>query len=409
MLFPTPVNAKNSYNSGNVSTDSSCGKTRASVFQRFYAMLLLCVLLPGMAVAAGTGLSSNMTVQIRNGLVYLYNLDFDRAETAFAEITSTTSNHPAGYIYLAVNELARMMVEGESRQTTAAAEAYIHAANEKAFRRVLGTSNPWDRFFAGTAFLLRACWEGRQERYIEALQWLKRAIVQINAARQHTATRADARVLVGAYQYFMSQTPWCIRFFSALLIEPNDRHEGIENLEKGMLKAQVTGTEAQLLLVTVYMWERETERAYEYIEQLLEQFPGNILLHDLRKQLLLEEHRIDEAITITTNSLAEVRRTPHLRGLLPDLQYDTGILYMYRTNYARANIYFTDAYRSATNKPVIRAWTALRAGTVNDLLLQRNTACRWYRTALEQPRATDLVRYYARTFLQEPYSSGFPE
>jgi tetratricopeptide (TPR) repeat protein len=350
-----------------------------------------------------------MTVQIRDGLHYLYNLDFDRAGEKFTEVTCMASNHPAGYIYLALNELGRMMIEGESTRTTAAAETYIRAANEKAFRRVLGTSDPWDQYFAGSAFLLRACWEGRRERYIEALQWLKRAIVQINTARQHTATRADARVLVGAYQYFMSQTPWCIRFFSALLIEPNDRRQGIENLEKGMREARFTETEAQLLLVTVYMWERETERAHEYIEQLLAQFPGNILLHNLRKQLLLEERRLDDALTVATNSLAQVRQTPRLQGLLPDMQYDTGVLYMYRTNYTRAGKYFTDAFHSASNKPVIRAWTALRAGTANDLLSQRETACRWYRTALEQPRATDLVKYYAREFLREPYRNGFPE
>ena len=350
-----------------------------------------------------SGLVSNTVAQINDGLQHLYNLDFNQAETAFAAVVQATSNHPAGYIYLAVNELARMMVEGESPATIAAAELYIREANDKALKRVLSPEDSWDRFFAGSAFLLRACWEGRQERYIEALQWLKRAMVQINKAQNHPQTQADAQVLVGAYQYFMSRTPWCIRFFSALLIESNDRQQGIKNLEEGMREARFTGTEARLLLSTVYLWEDEPERAHEYIKGLVDQFPGNVLLQCFKKQLLQEEHRMDAALAVATNSLSRVGKSSRLQGLLPDMQYDAGLLYMYHTNYTAAGKLFIDAYTSASNKPAIRAWTALRAGTVHDLQERRGAARLWYRKALEQPQCSDLVRYYAREFLQKPY------
>lgn len=400
LKFPTLVNAKN-----------SCNRSRwASVVQRCAAGVLLLLLLQNTAAAEerspASGLSSNTAAHINAGLQQLYNLDFNRAETAFAAAVQTASNHPAGYVYLALSGLARIMVDGESSQTTAAVEHYIREANEKALKRVLRSQDPWDRYFAGSAFLLRACWEGRQERYIDALQWLKRAMVQIDKARYDIRTRADAQVLVGTYQYFMSRTPWSVRFFAALLIESTDRQEGIENLETGMREARFTGPEARMLLVTVYLWEDELERAHEYIEDLVEQFPENVLLYNFRKQLLLEERRIDEALAVATNNLARVAGSTRLRGLLPDMQYDAGVLYMYHTNYTAAGKLFSDAYISASNKPAIRAWTALRAGTVNDLQARRDNACRWYRAALEQPQSTDLVRYYAREFLHKPYRGG---
>ena len=377
------------------------------------AAVTLLLILPNPATAKNlppaSSLTSNTVAYISDGLQHLYNLDFTRAETIFAAAVNTASNHPAGYVYLALNEMARMMVEGDSDRATAAVERYISTANEKALLRALAPQDSWDQFFAGSAFLLKACWEGRQERYITALQWLKRAIVQINKSRQHESTRADAQVLIGAYQYFVSRTPWSIRFFSALLIEPNGRQQGKENLEKGMREALFTGTEARMLLITVYLWEHEPERAHEYIEGLIKQFPANMLLYSLRKQLLLEEHRLDDALAVATNSLARVKRIGRLRGLAADMHYDTGLLYMYRTNYTAAGKHFSAAYAAASNKPVIRAWTALHTGTLNDLQAQRDTACHWYRAALEQPRGSDLVRYYAREFLREPYHGGYLE
>ena len=350
-----------------------------------------------------SSLSSNTVAALQAGIGELYTLDFDAADRWFSRVTAASSNHPAGYVYLALTAMARILVEGESPGRQEELRSRIQTATVKAIRGVIRGDDPWVRLYAGAAFLLQSCREGRQEHYIDALRWLKRAIVQINSACASPATQDDAYVLIGAYQYFLSQTPWSIRFFSALLIEPNDRQMGIDHLEQGMARAVFSRNEARLLLSTAYTWEHQTERAHECVNELVKRYPRNPLVAALKEQVLIQEHRYEDALASATATVHYVMTDARLRGLLPDRCYDVGLLYMYQTNYARALSHFSQAYAAGSNKPAIRAWAALRTGMMCDRLNRREEACRWYTVTAGMNRLSDLAGHYARVFLREAY------
>ena len=349
------------------------------------------------------GLPSNTIALIQSGIAHLYNLECDAADAIFTRVTAANSNHPIGYVYLALNAMVRVMVHGESPLLLDTLQTRVRSATQCALRNVSGTRDAWSSFYAGAAFLLQACWDGKQENYFSALHWLKRAISQLSIARSSPAARSDAAVMIGAYQYFLSQSPWCFRFFSSLLIAPNDRRQGFEALKHGAEQALFTRNEARLLLVTAYTWDHQTERAHECVDILLKRFPRNLLLPALKEQILIQEHRYQDALALATASLYRVSVDARLLPLLPDRLYDAGMLYMYQSNYSRALACFSRAWTAGTNKPALRAWAAVRNGMMCDMLGRRPAARRWYAAAADMSRRADLAAHYASVFLQDPY------
>jgi len=360
---------------------------------------------PTNAAHSDIGLSPAVADLVHTGIHDLYNLNLDKAETAFTLVAALASNHPAGCVYLAMSVVGREVTAGETADTKARFRAYTDMAVARALRHAGSENDPWKQFYAGAAFLLRARWEGRRQNYIEALKWLKRGLSLINRARDNPATAADARAVLGAYQYFASHLPWYCRFFATLLIEPADKREGLDNLEFAARHARVARPEARMLLAAAYVWEHDPDSALELTASLLREYPLNYCLGVLRQDILIRNRNYSEAHARATNELSQIESDPraHVHGLLTDQHYGLGVIQFGLTNYHSALTHFATAYRLGGNKPHVQAWAMLRQGTLYDLMGKRKSARECYAVVRAIDHDSEVLNNYSEIFSERPY------
>jgi tetratricopeptide (TPR) repeat protein len=287
-------------------------------------------------------------------------------------------------------------------------ERHVERATQQGLAQLGRDYDPWHRFFLGNAFMLRACALGRRGHYIEALQWFKRGVVEIEALRDDPQAGADACAVLGACEYFTAYTPWYVRMIASLLLIPADARQGLADLERAAATARFARTEAALLLATAYMWEREIDRALDLNAALQAQYPGNHLLWTLQQEILLRGERLAPAYAVATNQVACISNDPRaeVHGLLSDQHYMMGRIETLRGNYQRALTHFAYAEHRAEHKPHIKAWALLRQGTVYDLLDRPHEARACYAAVVQFQPASSLVKHYARQFTRAPYRGG---
>jgi len=330
-------------------------------------------------------LSPETADRVQTGIHQLYNLNFDQAETIFTQVATTTSNHPIGCVYLALTSITRSLSKGTTPEDTAKFHTYTEMAKSYS--------------------------EGKRQNYIDSLRWLKRGVSQINRACKISQTSADAKLLLGSYQYFTSRLPWYFRFFASLLVEPANRNTGIENLEYAVSHSKFGRVESEMLLAIAYSWDDQPDAALILAENLSIKLPENYCLGFLKQEILLRQYKYKQALNCASNQLIKIEfdKRNDISGLLANQHYMLGLIYTRTKNYDPALKNFALAFNLSENKPFLKAWAILRQGTVYDLKRQRSQARNCYAVVKTIPvvavtlHESDLLDAYGRKFADVPY------
>ena len=352
-----------------------------------------------------TDLSPATAGRIHTGVNQLYNLNFDQAENIFSQITVTESNHPIGYVYLALTSIGRTLTTG----TTDAGVEQFRAYTEKAVKQALSSKSsekaPWNLYYSGVAFILKSYSEGKQQNYIDSLRWLKRGISLINRSCKNSKTSADAKMFLGSYQYFTSRMPWYFRFFASLLVEPANQNVGIENLEYAVSHSEFGRVESEMLLSIAYLWDNQYYTSLSFTEKLLTEHPGNYCFGFLKQEILLRQREYKAALNCATNQLIRIEydKRKEINGLIANQYYMLGLIYTKTKRYDEALKNFAFTFNFAENKPYLKAWAILRQGTVYDLKEQYSRARSCYAVIKTIHHESDLLDAYGQKFAAVPY------
>ncbi|HEY6953382.1 MAG TPA: hypothetical protein VI758_13320, partial [Bacteroidota bacterium] len=74
----------------------------------FYALVLLLLLIPAPARAQWVS-DPAIDRKIQRGIDYIYNLEFEKADSSFAEIIRWNPGHPVGYFFRAMTQWWRIL------------------------------------------------------------------------------------------------------------------------------------------------------------------------------------------------------------------------------------------------------------------------------------------------------------
>ena len=350
-------------------------------------------------------LSIETVERVHTGINQLYDLDFDKAESNFTQIAATASNHPIGCVYLALTSIGRTLTKGTTTKNT----ARFHAYTDMAVKRALQTKNSekasWSLYYSGVAYILKSYSEGKQQNYIDSLRWLKRGISLINRSCKDDKTCADAKMLLGSYQYFTSRMPWYFKFFASLLVEPANKNVGIENLEYAVSHSEFGRIESEMLLSIACLWNDQYYTALSFAEKLSVEHPENYCFGFLKQEILLRQRKYKIALSWATNQLVKIEydKRSEINGLIVNQHYMLGLIYTKTKNYDAALRNFAFAFSFAENKPYLKAWSILRQGTVYDLKKQHSRARDCYAVIKTIPHDSDLLNAYGQKFAAIPY------
>jgi len=379
------------------------------------------------AVQAETFLSDEYIQASRAALNHVYRIEYNQAIAAYKGLAKRYPEHPGPHLAGAVSHwlrelylrqdfeldhfispshftkpTERQMPEEEQR----AFFAGIEECRKRAEKRVKEhPGNKEGRYYLGAlegalgvfAFTI-------EHSYMKALKHGKKAYQVQKAIIDEDPKFYDSYLTVGTYEYVLSNLPWYVKWIATIAGLRGNEARGFENLILAAKKSRFVGNEARLLLMVLYVRERQYEYSLQMAQQMHRRFPENFLFH-LNQAQIYEAMKDQERAAITY--LDVLRSADELKKnyqLLPIGSFRFNVAQKLRSQ-GKIRLAL-ELYERAVEDPRTlkreRTLSHLRAGEILDLLGQRADAMAQYR---EVQKFDDVEGAHksASRFLKTPY------
>jgi hypothetical protein len=269
-----------------------------------YLILFLFVAFFGRAAASNNDsiplLLMDMNIQIESteGINYMYNFDFARADGQFRYLKKKYSWHPLPYFMLGLSQWWRMVPDISNTSFDETFFAYMDSS-------LIASQNIFDKgSIVEGGFFLSATHAFIGRVHAERGNWTKAAAAGKNALKYLDYCREKeeygAEILFGdaLYNYYSVWIPENYPLLKPIMIffRNGDKELGITQLKKVANNAFFTRTEAQYFLMRILANEEENPMAALPVAQYLAQtFPNNPYFHRFYTQTLYRVRRLDEA------------------------------------------------------------------------------------------------------------------
>jgi hypothetical protein len=376
--------------------------------------LLLCLLAPPAWGGENSYSIRGFDARIQQGIDLIYNLHFDAADAHFAAITTAEPNNPLGYFFIAMVAWWRVLIDLDDRSHDEAFYAALEQCITICDRRL--KENPLDFdaiLFKSGAIGFRGRLRGDRDQYIKAARDGLRCLPLLKKSRQLEPKNKDILFGQGLYNYFAEVMPRRHAIIRPVMVFlPDGDHElGLEQLRQVASEGLYARTEAAYFLAQIYrIFEKDTNAALPYLQDLYARYPHNALFHRYTARTLTEVGRWPEATTLYKKYVASCRAKKagyHTHGLV-EAHYYLGRYAFFKRRYAEARQQFVQvdelAGDSAREDDLVYASLAnLYLGMTADVEDRRQEATARYRRVRELPKYKKSHER-AKRYLQAPYT-----
>jgi tetratricopeptide (TPR) repeat protein len=216
----------------------------------------------------------NLTIQ---GIDYLYNMEFDKAENKFKEIKNDVPNDPRGYFFNAIQYYFLYSIERkreyfdkffeQSEKVISICEKLIDQ-NENDYTSKFYLAGIYG--YRGLLYqidnsILKAVWDGKK-----GFSLLKQIV-------KEKPDMYDAYLGTGLFDYLLSKIPKSYSWVLSVLGYGGDLENGIKELKTAEEKGTYTKQEARFYLSQFLFFENRNDEAFYYIKKLIKEYPENSL------------------------------------------------------------------------------------------------------------------------------------
>jgi tetratricopeptide (TPR) repeat protein len=363
--------------------------------------------------------------RIREGLHAIYSLEHARAAAIFERMIEESPGDPAGYAYLAmtlwlrelsarqelsIDRFAASDFFAETPRQLAEIDPPVEArfrrlseqAVEKARQRPDSNTN---LFLLGLACQNLACWEAALKRnWWAAFRFGVRTYGYNQELLRRDPQFVDARLATGVYNYAAGSLGWSVRWLALLMGYRGSRARGRQELETVARQGLLAADDARVILVLIYTRERNYQRAYTCLEELLHKYPRNYLAHLDMAGLALRMRRPLEAIAIYRDILRKRdAREPNYQELeRASLSNRLGVAFRSSGDLPASAEWFRRALAETPVSARAAALAHLELGKTLDAMGRRADAQAEYRLAAAAPDVAGS-RQEAQQRLRKPY------
>jgi tetratricopeptide (TPR) repeat protein len=388
--------------------------------------------------ACGAALLGAVSLRAQDPLVsegydHFYNLEYGEAIAAFTAETGQHPDDPNAWNHLAHATLFRAMYRGgaleselvtgsnpflrrQKVKTTAAEHQQFYEAIDQALdlaqtRLAENEDDPRALEALGVAFALRANYN-----FLVRKVWVDALHDATDARKAHKRLidlepdNVDARMIPAIYDYVTGSLPLGYRILGFLAGYRGDRNRGIESLQSVAQDGKFNRVDAEIMLAAIYRRERRAQDAIPLLEDLIQRFPRNFLLH-------FEIVQMYSDLGDKTSALAEIGR---IRDLRQNGAPGFAELQSEKIDYLEGNLLFwysdldqaLDDMKKVTAKTReldlntgIMSW--MRLGQIYDLKGRRVSAVAAYKKAVAMAPLSEVGRE-SRRYVAQPYKHPAP-
>ncbi len=219
--------------------------------------------------------------RVQNGIDFIYNFEFDKADSIFDEVIKLRPNHPVGYFFKAMVIWERII----SNFDNTSLDDKFYDALEKVISmcdKILD-ENPNDVtaiFFKGGSVGFRGRLRANRGEWLSAANDGVIALPLVQKAYKLAPNNYDVLLGIGIYNYYAEVVPEKYPFVKPfmLFIPKGDRKKGLEQLTLASLYSKYAKIESTYFLVQNYLtFEKDYVKALELATKLHTKYPKNSL------------------------------------------------------------------------------------------------------------------------------------
>lgn len=314
--------------------------------RRIPQILLLLTLIPSLGAFKHIpqGATEEMLNQALAGQTLIFNRQYQAAEAHFDRLARQYPDSPLGSFGLMALYNSKMFenfdfsldetFDQEQRRNKVIVDKI---ADSK-------TSSAWDNFLCGASSGLRGFYYIRKDEYFKALSESNQAKKCLERALQLDPAFVDVNLGLGLFNYWKSVFTSRFKF---LPFFKDRRKEGIAQIQQAIAEGTVVNDLATAALVFVYHEQSNGRLGLPLAQKLLDKYPANIIMKNLKGNFLSLTGKQAEAIEVLNGVLKE---DPSINVA----RYFRGLAYNRSGDYASAKLSFEEFL---ANKPSA-AWQA---------------------------------------------------
>jgi len=378
----------------------------------FLAFLALPLLLP---VRGSAQFVSDPAIEqkIQRGIDAIYNIQFDRADSLFAEVVRWNPQHPIGYFFEAMTQWWRILTnfddESQDQKFYDLLDKVITLCDAHL------DTNPDDvtaLFFKGGAVGFRGRLRANRNKWVGAANDGLVALPIVQMAYKLDPTNYDVLLGIGIYNYYADVIPDQYPFVKPFMVffPSGDRKKGLHQLEEAAKHARYARVEANYFLMQNYfLYEKDFVKALAISAELNKKYPQNPVFHRYLGRCYISLGRLGEANDV----FLEVAKRFRKKQLGYD-DYDGREAYYYLGKYdfltgkmdeALRYFYSSDSLSRIVDKDGASGFmslTNLMIGMIYDTQNERSAAIEQYKKVLDM-KEFENSRRDAEHYLQQPY------
>ncbi len=252
---------------------------------------------------------------IREGIDYIYNLEFEKGDKVIARVKARFPDHPIGHLMKAFSMYWQYLPIQENKARTGEYVATLQsciAAVEKQYGR--DSKDPEALFFKMASHGYLAMMYNYQNQVVKAVTEAKKAYYGLIGGMKYMENNPDFYFTSGLYNYYVVQYPEDNPISKPLIyfFKSGSRPLGLKQLDLATQRGLVTRAEACFFIARIYLqYQSRPDLALVYTTRLNTWYPANTVYQMLHTETLLSNRQYHAAEKV----LAQLKR--HTTGFYP--------------------------------------------------------------------------------------------
>lgn len=349
---------------------------------------------------------------VRQGIDFIYNVEFDSAEHRFELVRQMYPEHPSSYFMAAMVDWWRIFLDKRHTSHDAPLLEKLDRVEEVCDSLLEAEPrNVTALFFKGGALGYRGRYHVLRKNYFDAATTGRDALEVLTESQKIAPGNHDIMLGTGIYNYFAEVIPDKHPYLKpALLFLPKgDKKLGLLQLRAAANQAQYASVEAKVVLIQAYYsWEDEPAKAYPYARDLAAEFPRNPAFKQAFARCLVRLGPLDSMEAVWREILLSyiAKETGYDEFAARESLYYIGVSRMLRNDFDLALRYLykcDEASRLVDSEPTgFMAKTNLKIGQMYDVQGKRELALKQYQKVLDWDNF-DTTHELAERYIETPY------
>ncbi|MBN2125402.1 MAG: hypothetical protein JW821_13975 [Deltaproteobacteria bacterium] len=355
-----------------------------------------------------------VNADVLHAIEFLYNGQFDEAESLILNVIRESPEDPLGHFYLAMVTWSRLSTGFWTKQMVAQygerIDRAIAVAREEA-RKEKADSTTY--LYLGGALGFKGRFELMQRNWVSSFFLAMDAVEALKTSFRMDPRNREVLLGLGIFDYYTARLSGAVKFLSYLLIHRGDKEEGLRKIHTAAEEAVYSSVEAKSVLIHIYLFlEKKYFKALILAKELADTFKGSP-----RYRYLEGVCRIRLGDEVFTGGIVELFRA-RASGATTEADaalWDNQALYLEATHHlfhkrypeARSRLDAILARADPVSDPFMAAWPMVKMGMSYDIEGNRGEALRWYRRVMELENGAG-AQFLAEKYVDEAARSGDP-